>query len=69
MRALLLGEKVATEGKKWGGGWEEEKNDEKSGHYVIASIPPLERRTLVPIELYTQKIYLERLQSYDPSIF
>ena len=28
---------------------EEEKTDENSGHYVIASSRPLERRTLAPI--------------------
>ena len=44
------------DGEKWGeknGGKKEEKTDENSGHYVIASSrpperQPLERRTLVP---------------------
>ena len=52
IRALLLWEKVTEEeingengGKKQR---RKEKTDENSGHYVIASSRPLERRTLTP---------------------
>ena len=65
IRALLLWEKVATEetgkkngknGEKKGEKKKKENTDENSGHYVIASSRPperrpLERRTLSPIHI------------------
>ena len=38
------------DGEKNGEKKREENTDENSGHYVIASSRPLERRTLVPIK-------------------
>ena len=35
-----------------------EKTDENSGHYVIASSRPLERRTLVPKSVHKQNLSL-----------
>ena len=55
MRKGRDGEKNGKNAKKNGKKKEEENKDENSGHYVIASSRPperrpLERRTIVPIE-------------------
>ena len=56
-------------GKKRGGEKKREKTDDYSGHYVIASSRPperrpLERRTLVPILQYSTTVVLSIITSY-----